>query len=145
MEQNSIEKAVRALSGLNSKELELIKRTISSAKVRKVPITKMSNLILSQESGEKLAFKDKFGNSHVGVIKKINQRYVRLQDEKTKEFFSILPENLRVASKEDEDNHKNAVKKDEPRTKRAYTRRKAAVKKDEHGNIIFGRRASDKA
>lgn len=148
METQNVDKIVKALGSLNPKELEIINKTISSAKRRKVPIQKMSNIIVSLETGEEMSFKDRDGRLHIGVIKKINQRYIRLYDGKEKRFFNILPENLKVATQGDKD----AVERQQegsPRKKRAYTRRKDSVskkpeiKRDENGNIIFGRRKTD--
>src|SRR5687768_3798276 len=147
MEQTAqnVEKIVKALSSLNTKELEIINKTISSAKKRKLPIQKMNALILAFETGEEMFFKDRDGKAHIGKIKKINQRFVRMYDEREKRIFNILPEHLKTATQAD----KNAVEaqnENAPRQKRSYVRRKTVpthkteIKRDEEGNIIYGRR-----
>lgn len=144
METQNVDKALKALNGLSPQELELITKTISETKKRKVPFQKMTSIITSFENGDEMFFKDDDGNPHIGKIKKINQKFIRMYDERQKKIFHVLPENLRVATEEDKD----AIEDSPIRKKRQYIRRKNVqrpqkLKKDEQGNIIYGRRAGD--
>jgi|SRR5687768_6716375 len=139
----SVDKVIDILSNLDPKDLQVINRAISMSSRRKVPVKDVGDLISHQEAGNLMTFQDRKGRFHVGLIKKINQKYVMMFDKNENRHYSILPEALSVATQSD---IKRAEGQEPNVMKRMYTKRKddaSRFKKDKAGNIVWGRRKTD--
>jgi hypothetical protein len=154
MDQQNVQvgKAIKVLSGLGVKDLEFINRSIIISKSRRLPVEKASEILSMHMGNKKVAFKDNKGNPHIGVIKKIAQRYVRILDESENRIFAVIPGQIRAATEDEIKMGKAGV-----RTKRKYTRRskqsepevkkedetQAKGKPDQTPVVMYGRRSTD--
>lgn len=90
MEQVNPKRLVRILNKFNENELQYIKRTIERHEKNKISIT-AAGQYNTLEKGQTVAFFDKKHVSHTGVIKKVNQKWVKIFDPKQEEEFHVLP------------------------------------------------------
>lgn len=140
-------KVVEILAELPEQEQEVIYKSLELARNRKLPVAQTADVISAFYHGRKVSFADKEGKVRVGVIKKVNQRFIKVQDDSDGKDYGILPDDLKLATEKDI----QAATSQKPETKRNYTRRGVKrgdqpitnVKTDDSGKVVYGRRKGD--
>lgn len=92
MEQNKINRLVRLLSKMDTEELSFVKSTIIRHE-RTDASFKDASAYSKIKAGAIVAFYDKENVRHAsGVVNKVNRKWIKVLDTKTKEESRILPE-----------------------------------------------------
>lgn len=140
VEAKAVSKIVSALKTVGEGNFEMVSKILKESTRHKISLNTAAFLIEVIEDKKRVIFKDKEGHTHIGYVKKLNQRYVAVVDEKDERTYNVTPLMITDGSNEAIKRATKLIGDEKPRNR--YTRRKL-VKRNEDGRIIFGRRSSD--
>lgn len=90
METREVRKLAQYLNRLNAEQLNFVRKATTIA-VRKHVKPSEAAVYAKFSAGEHVTFTDRKQKTHVGMIAKVNRKFIRIIDDKSNDAYNVLP------------------------------------------------------